>query len=74
MSEELSLPRRARLARRLLKWLLFPMLVLAVLVRFTIPPSTWWIDGVFIVLCVFIVILLDIGRIRIGKQNSQGSK
>ena len=70
-----ELPASARIARKLLKLLALPMIILAVVVRFTIPPSTWWIDGVFIGLCVVVVVLLAVGRVPIhGTKQSDSAK
>ena len=69
-----DLPNSARVARKLLKLVAIPTIVLAVVVRFTIPPSTWWIDGVFIGLCVVVIVLLVIGRVPIhGNTPSNDS-
>ena len=64
-----------RIARKILKLLALPMIILAGIVKFTIPPSTWWIDGVFIGLCLAVVALLIIGRVPIhGKVAPNDSE
>ena len=69
-----ELPARARIARKLLKLLALPIIILAVVVKWTTPPWTWWVDGVFIGLCLVVVILLIVGRISIyGKVATEDS-
>lgn len=72
--ETTELPASARIARKALKLVALPLIVLAVVVRFTIPPSTWWIDGVFIALCLVAVVLAAVGRVPARKDKSGDSQ
>lgn len=65
-----ELPASARIARKVLKIIAMPLIVLAVIVRFTIPPSTWWIDYIFIGACLVAVLLLAIGRVPLHKKSN----
>lgn len=68
-----ELPYGAKIARKALKLIALPLIVLAVIVRLTIPPSTWWIDGVFIGLCLIAIALAAIGRVSWKQDKSDDS-
>jgi hypothetical protein len=72
--ETSELPVSAKIARKILKLVAVPLIVLAVVVRFTIPPSTWWVDYVFLALCAFALILAAIGRLPGRKADSTGTE
>jgi hypothetical protein len=67
------LPASARIARRILKFIALPLLVLAAVVRFTIPPSTWWLDYTFLALLPFVIILWFIARVPWRNSGSSDS-
>jgi len=69
-----ELPASARIARKILKLIAMPLIVLAVVVRFTIPPATWWIDYTFLGLLVFAVLLAAIGRVSWRKVEPGDSQ
>jgi uncharacterized membrane protein YdbT with pleckstrin-like domain len=68
-----ELPESAKLARRILKVILLPVVVLAVVVRFTVVPAIYWIDVVFIVLFVIAAVLAVVGRVFTAKKDSTTS-
>jgi hypothetical protein len=72
--ESNKLPASARIARQVLKVIALPLIVLAVLVRFTIPPATWWIDYTFLGLLLFAVLLAAIGRVSWRKAEPGDSQ
>lgn len=63
-------PQSARLARKILKIILLPIVILAVVVRFTVVPETYWIDVVFIGLFVIAAALAVVGRVFNKKKDS----
>jgi len=65
-----ELPQSARLARKILKIILLPIVILAVVVRFTVVPETYWIDVVFIGLFVIAPALAVVGRVFNKKKDS----
>lgn len=65
-----ELPQSARLARKILKIILLPIVILAVVVRFTVVPETYWIDVVFIGLFVIAAALAVVGRVFNKKKDS----
>ena len=69
--EMTELPARVRIARKILKLIALPILILAVVVRFTVPRPEWWIYGTFIALCLFVVVLIFIGRISLRGDSGQ---
>jgi len=64
-----ELSQTAKVARRVLKVILLPVVALAVVVRFTVVPATYWIDVVFIVLFVIAAGLAVIGRVFTVKEK-----
>jgi hypothetical protein len=69
-----ELPTGAKIARKALALIALPLMVLAVVVRFTIPPATWWIDYTFLGLLVFAVLLAAIGRVSWRKAEPGDSQ
>lgn len=69
-----ELPNSAKLARKALKIIMLPLGLLAVAVRFTVMPSTYWIDGVFIVLGLIAVVLAVTGRVFASSKPETDGK
>ena len=65
-----ELPQSARLARRILKIFLPPVVILAVVVRFTVVPDSYWIDVVFIGLFAIAAALAVVGRVFKARKDS----
>lgn len=64
-----ELPDSAKLARKLLKVILLPAVILAVVVRFSIAPSAYWIDILFIALFLVGAVLAVVGRVFTPKKD-----
>jgi hypothetical protein len=57
------------LARTALRVILLPLVLLAVVVRFTISPSVYWLDVAFVLLLLVALVLAIVGRVFGGKEG-----
>lgn len=68
-----DLPKSALFARRILKIILLPVVILVGIDRFT--PLTWhWLDFVTLALVVVTAILLIVGRVYTSDEDSGSGK